>query len=108
MDDCGSWFVDRIQPGKTLKDKLPCLFVTGPQPREEPRRAAERSWQRFISDEARPFRMIFQHKLARVKCFELGAVPNTDDGGFREPLQDQLHQLFLAQWVEGGGGLVHH
>ena len=52
--------------------------------------------------------MIFQYKLARVKCFELGAVPDTDDSGFREPLQDQLHQLFLAQWIEGGRGLVHH
>src|SRR5215207_2259995 len=52
--------------------------------------------------------MIFQHELACVKCFEFGTVPDTDNGGFRESLQDQSHQLVLAHWVEGGGGLVHH
>src|SRR2546427_9395380 len=77
--------------------RLPCSaspiwylrrFLTAPQPRKEPRRAAERPLKRFISDQARAFGMIFQHELARVKCLELGAVPDTDDGGFREPLSD--------------------
>jgi hypothetical protein len=44
--------------------------------------------QWLIPDQACAFRVIFQHKLARVKGFELGAVPDAEDSGFREPLQD--------------------
>ena len=80
----------------------------GPQPRQESRGAAERPGQRFLPDQPRAFGVIFQHELARVKSFELGTVPDADDGGVREPLQDQAHQLVLAHGIEGGGGLVHH
>src|SRR6185503_9277703 len=67
-------------------------FFAGSHLRKEPRRAAELPFQRFIADEPRALGMIFQHELARMKCFELGAMAHTDDGGFRESLQHQLHQ----------------
>src|SRR5919109_5655201 len=72
------------------------LFFPGPQLREELCGPAHCFSKPLIADETRSFRTIFKHELARVKCFELGAVPDADDGGFREPFEDQLHQLRLA------------
>jgi hypothetical protein len=73
------------------------LFLPGPEPRKELRGPAHCFSKPLITDETRSFRTIFKHKLARVKCFELGAVSDAEDGGFREPFQHQLHQLRLAQ-----------
>jgi hypothetical protein len=38
----------------------------------------------FIANQTCTFRVVFQHELACVKGFELGTMPDTDNGGFRE------------------------
>ncbi len=43
-----------------------------------------------------------------MKCFELGAVADADNGCIGKPLQQEPHQLFLAPRIERGGRFVHH
>jgi hypothetical protein len=57
---------------------------------------AYRRVQGLVTDQSRAFVAIFEHELARVKCFELDAMRHADERGRGEALQDQSHQSILA------------
>jgi len=62
----------------------------------------------FVADQAGAIGTVFQHELSGVKCFELRAVADADNGCVGDPLQQEPHQLFLAQRIERGGRFIHH
>ena len=97
--------VDRLGSGRAYLARFP---LAGRKPRKQARGAAERSLNGFVADQACAVGAILQHELPGVKCLELRAMADADYGCFGEPLQEESHQFFLAQWIERGGGFIHY
>jgi len=62
----------------------------------------------YIAREPRTIVIGLKHELALVEAFEFGPVPDADDSRGMEPFVDQLHQVFLAGWIERRGRLIHY
>src|ERR1700732_2034995 len=61
-----------------------------------------------VADEFRPALAPFQHDLAAVEGFELGAMGDADHGGLGQLLGHQFHHLVLALFIKRRGCLIEH
>src|SRR5215204_3017070 len=85
----------------------------GPAPKwarpafHQQRHEADRRSDRVAGDELRAALMSYEVELAVMKSFELDAMTDADQGGFRQQLAESLHELHLAVGVQGRCRFIH-
>lgn len=93
----------RFEPLSPLQRRLAMTEEATEQP------APALAWDEIdVADEFRATLAPFQHYLAAVEGFKLGAMGDADHGGHGQLLGHQLHHLVLALFIECRGRFVQH